>query len=289
MPFISVIIPTYNRKELVGRAIDSVLKQSYRDFELIVVDDASEDGTGELPCFSGDHEIRYVQLPLHRGVAAARNIGVSMSAGEWLCFLDSDDEWHRDKLKKQVAWHEAHREFRIFQTQEIWIRGGVRVNAPKTHAKIHGHQFKENLERCMITPSSVMMEKRLFLESGGFNETLPACEDYDLWLRIASVYPVGLLQEPLLTRFGGRSDQLSSMVPVLDRFRVRGILDILKTGRLSQEQRDAARKQVVKKARILANGYHKRGKKDEYEFYQQLAREYGSEEIPSSRPAAGFL
>jgi glycosyltransferase involved in cell wall biosynthesis len=275
MPFISVIIPTYNRKHLIGRAIASVRAQTYSDHELIVVDDASEDGTGELECFSGtDASINVIRLPCHRGVAAARNIGVSQSAGTWICFLDSDDVWHKDKLQKQVAWHEAHKDFRIFQTREIWIRKGVRVNPPTTHAKIHGHQFTENLERCMITPSSVMLEKALFLESGGFNETLPACEDYDLWLRITSAYPVGLIDEPLLIRYGGHDDQLSSTIPILDRFRIRSILDILKSGKLSCEQGDFARQQLVKKTTILANGYNKRGKKDEHDFYQRLAEQY---------------
>jgi|WetSurMetagenome_2_1015567.scaffolds.fasta_scaffold170981_1 glycosyltransferase involved in cell wall biosynthesis len=289
MPFISVIIPTYNRKKLLCRAIDSVMRQTFHDFELIVVDDASEDGTHGLAYFSGENTVvQYIGLPLHRGVAAARNLGVSKSLGTWICFLDSDDEWHKDKLKKQVAWHEAHKELRISQTQEIWIRNSVRVNPPKTHAKIHGIQFKENLERCMITPSSVMMEKRLFLEMGGFNESLPACEDYDLWLRITSAYPVGLLDELLLTRYGGHDDQLSSMVPILDRFRIRGIVDIMNSGKLSQEQNDWAGRQLVKKAEILAGGHKKRGKKDEHEFYQRLARRY-RKQGPSSALAAPFI
>ena len=275
MPLISVIIPTYNRKELVGRAIDSVRSQTYTDWELIVVDDASEDGTGNREDIAGnDIPLTYIRLPLHRGVAAARNIGVAHSTGSWISFLDSDDVWHRDKLQKQVQWLKTHDDFRIFQTREIWIRKGVRVNAPMTHSKIHGFQFKENLTRCMITPSSVMMEKKLFLEVGGFNESLPACEDYDLWLRITSAYPVGLLDEPLLTRYGGHGDQLSAVVAILDRFRIRSILDLLNGRKLSQEHIELARQELVKKATIVANGYNKRGKKENGEIYQRLARQY---------------
>jgi glycosyltransferase involved in cell wall biosynthesis len=274
MPFISVIIPTYNRKALLGRAIDSVKRQTYTDWEMIIVDDASDDGTGNLPeIMKNDFPITYIQLPLHRGVAAARNFGVAKSSGSWLCFLDSDDEWHKEKLQKQIAWLKDHRQFRIIQSQEIWIRKGMRVNPPLTHTKIGGFQFKENLERCMITPSSVMMEKSLFMECGGFNESLPACEDYDLWLRITSVYPVGLLDEPLLTRYGGRSDQLSAIVPILDRFRIRSILDLLNSHTLSREQTQLARRELEKKAMIVANGYAKRGKKEYGEIYQRLARQ----------------
>jgi glycosyltransferase involved in cell wall biosynthesis len=275
MPFISVIIPTYNRRELVCRAIDSVVNQTYTDWELIIVDDASEDGTCDFADgVQRDPRIHVIRLPLHRGVSAARNIGVAHGSGTWLCFLDSDDAWHRDKLRKQVAWLDGHREFRIVQTQEIWIRKGVRVNPPATHAKIHGFQFRENLERCMITPSSVMIEKSLFLECGGFNEALPACEDYDLWLRITSAFPVGLIDEPLLTRHGGRSDQLSAAVPILDRFRIRSILDLLKGGKLSDEQIRLARRELAKKAAIVANGYLKRGKKEYGEIYENLARQH---------------
>jgi glycosyltransferase involved in cell wall biosynthesis len=252
-----------------------VINQTFSDWELIVVDDASDDGTGDLfETAEKDPRIRYSRLPLHRGVSAARNAGVSMSGGTWLCFLDSDDEWHKNKLRKQVAWLSDNRGFRIVQTQEIWMRKGVRVNPPLTHAKVHGYQFSENLERCMITPSSVMLERSLFLECGGFNESLPACEDYDLWLRITSAFPVGLLDEPLLTRHGGRDDQLSASVPVLDRFRIRSILDLLGSGKLSEEQTDLARRQLVKKAGIVANGYTKRGNKEYGEIYERLARRY---------------
>jgi glycosyltransferase involved in cell wall biosynthesis len=290
MPFISVIIPTYNRKHLLSRAIKSVRDQTYTDYELIVVDDASDDGNGDLECFTNDLPlIHFIRLPFHQGVSAARNIGVAHSRGEWICFLDSDDVWHKNKLQRQVDWHSANREFRIFQTQEIWIRNGVRVNPPKTHSKIHGVQFKENLERCMITPSSVMIEKKLFLEEGGFNESLPACEDYDLWLRITSAYPIGLLGDPLLTRYGGHDDQLSSIVPILDRFRIRSILDCLSRGKLSREQIDLARQQLVKKAAIVANGYKKRGNKDLYEFYLQLAQQHQRHEPNFTGPAASNL
>jgi glycosyltransferase involved in cell wall biosynthesis len=273
MPFVSVIIPTYNRKHLLQRAIDSVLQQTYADWELIVVDDASEDATGALDVFSGlISNLTYLRLPAHCGVSAVRNRGVGLARGEWICFLDSDDQWHKDKLKKQVAWHDANREYRLFQTREIWIRNNVRVNPPKTHEKIHGFQFKESLHRCMITPSSVMMEKALFLEAGGFNESLPACEDYDLWLRITCRYPVGLIDEPLLTRYGGHGDQLSSMIMGLDRFRIRSILDCIKGNMLSDDQCKYALAVLIKKALIVANGYKKRGKQDEYEHYLRIAR-----------------
>jgi Glycosyltransferases involved in cell wall biogenesis len=273
MPQVSVIIPTFNRGQLLERAVNSVLKQTCRDFELIVVDDASQDNTGESNFLKdAPDKLSYFCFPSHRGVSAARNFGVKKSRGEWLAFLDSDDEWLPGKLEKQLAWHAAHFGYRISQTQEIWVRKGVRVNPPKTHKKIHEFQFRENLERCMITPSSVMIEKKLFLETGGFNEDFPGCEDYDLWLRITSAYPVGLVDELLLTRYGGHADQLSSTIPVLDRFRIQSMENILQSGKLSDEQRRLVNSELVKKALIVAEGYKKRGNEKEHERYQHIAR-----------------
>ena len=272
---VSVIIPTYNRGHLLERAVNSVLQQTFRDFELIVVDDASQDNTGQSK-FLKDHadKLLYYCLPSNRGVSAARNFGVQKSSGEWIAFLDSDDEWFPEKLEKHLAWHSKHPGYRISQTQEIWVRKGVRVNPPKTHKKILGFQFKENLKRCMITPSSVMIEKKLLDETGGFNEDFPGCEDYDLWLRITGRYPVGLVDEFLLTRYGGHADQLSSTIPVLDRFRIQSMESILQDKALSDEQRGFVRDELFKKAMIVAQGNLKRGNEKGHEQYQNIARRY---------------
>jgi glycosyltransferase involved in cell wall biosynthesis len=275
---VSVIIPTYNRARLLERAVNSVLQQTFKDFELIVVDDASFDDTGQSK-FLKDHaeKLYYFRLPSHRGVSAARNFGLQKSRGEWIAFLDSDDEWFPEKLEKQLAWHDAHSGFRISQTQEIWVRKGVRVNPPKTHKKILGYQFKENLKRCMITPSSVMIEKKLLDETGWFNEDFPGCEDYDLWLRITCRHPVGLVDEFLLKRYGGHADQLSSTVPVLDRFRIQSMENILRNNKITDDQREQVTQELVTKASIVAQGNLKRGNKKEYEKFQRIARRYSGD------------
>ncbi len=272
MPLVSVIIPTYNRAALLERAIGSVLCQTMRDWECIVVDDASTDGTeGALRSRGLLAHVKYVRLPLHKGVSAARNAGVEAAGGAWLAFLDSDDEWHAPKLERQMRWHERNPSYRIFQTREIWVRRGRRVNPPATHEKRHGYIFEDSLARCMVTPSSVVMEKSLFRDAGGFNESFPACEDYDLWLKITCEHPVGLVDECLLTRYGGHSDQLSATVPAIDRFRIQSIEDILASGKLSAAQADLARTTLVKKARIMANGCRKRGNGEDYERYSRIA------------------
>jgi glycosyltransferase involved in cell wall biosynthesis len=273
MPLVSVIIPTFNRARLLERAIVSVLSQTLRDFEVLIVDDGSTDATQNLSLIRcPDPRLRGIRLPENRGVSAARNAGVDATTAPLLAFLDSDDEWLPTKLDKQVRWLERNRNFSIVQAREIWIRNGRRVNPPKTHEKFMGDLFGASLERCMVTPSSVLLTRALFKNCGGFNESFPACEDYDLWLKITCRYPVGLVDEYLLTRYGGHADQLSSAVPVLDRFRVRSLIDLLAAGYLSPEQTRQARECLLKRAHIVGTGYLNHGNRKEYERYLEIIR-----------------
>jgi glycosyltransferase involved in cell wall biosynthesis len=274
MPLISVIIPFYNRKDLLPRAIESVLNQSHTDLEVILIDDCSTDGSSDLDIFSSDKRIFYYRQPVHSGVSKARNDGVLRAHGEWLAFLDSDDEWLKDKLALQMQWILAHPDFEIVQTKEIWIRNGTRVNSPRTHEKFEGDLFEASLSRCMITPSSVILSRKLFDRVGGFNQSLPACEDYDLWLRICHSYQVGLIDEYLLIRYGGHSDQLSSNVMILDRFRIRSILQLLEHNKLNDTQLALAVATLIKKATLVANGYLKRGNQDLYERYISISKRF---------------
>ncbi|MDD5674707.1 MAG: glycosyltransferase family A protein [Chitinivibrionales bacterium] len=273
MPPVSIIIPTYNRARLLGRALDSVFAQDFSDYEIIVVDDGSTDDTTALPQLA-DGRVRLLRLSCNCGVACARNHGVAAAAGRLIAFLDSDDAWLPQKLSRQTAWLLKNPGFRIMQTGEIWIRNGARVNPPATHKKIHGDIFASSLERCMVTPSSALLEKELFLEMGGFNECLRACEDYDLWLKIACRYPIGLLDENLLVRYGGHADQLSGTTFALDRFRVRSLLDLLTCGALSAERRKLTKDILAKKAGILAQGFKKHANHKEYRHYAQIANAY---------------
>lgn len=271
MPFVSVIIPSYNRKNVLERAIRSVLAQTFTDYELIVVDDGSDDDTSNLELLKTQKKVHFLRLSLKHGVSKARNFGVSNSKGQWIAFLDSDDEWLPQKLEKQVNWIKCNPQYRIVQTNEIWIRNGKRVNIPKTHRKFQGDLFEASLLRCMITPSSVMIKHELFNEVGGFNESLPACEDYDLWLRICCKESVGLIDENLLKRYGGHSDQLSSSIFALDRFRIRSLLELLYKKPLSEQKRNLICNTLRKRTKIVANGYLKRGNRKLYERFISVA------------------
>jgi GT2 family glycosyltransferase len=269
MPKVSVIIPTYNRRDFVREAITSVLAQTYRDFELLVIDDGSDDDTAAVVQeFDG---VRYV-FQANRGVSAARNRGVALSNGELLAFLDSDDLWQPRKLAHQVAFFTACPPARICQTEEIWLRHGVRVNPHNKHRKVGGDIFARSLQLCLVSPSAVMLRRELLAQVGGFDESLPACEDYDLWLRIAATEPVHLLATPLVIKRGGHADQLSRRFWGMDRFRVTALCKLLDSGALSPGQRSLTEDILRAKCEVLAHGARKRGK--DGEPYLALAAAY---------------
>ena len=271
MPRVSVIIPTYNRAAWVAEAAASVLAQTYRDFELIVVDDGGTDATLEaLARLAG--ELRLLRRAKQGGVSAARNLGVAAARGEWLAFLDSDDLWRPDKLARQIDYLKENPDLRLCQTEEIWVRNGVRVNPPETHRKVGGEIFLPSLSRCVVSPSAVMLERRLFEELGGFDETLPAAEDYDLWLRVTWRHPVGLLPEALVIKRGGHADQLSRQWG-LDRWRIQALVKLLKEEDLPPHFRDAAHHTLAEKCRIYAQGCEKRGRLDESRRYRKILSE----------------
>ncbi len=273
MPLISVIIPTYNRCGKVHRAIDSVLRQSFKDFELIVVDDASTDRTAFWCEKYSEVRFKYSSLTplpggervpggrervLSRGPAAARNFGAKLAQGEWLCFLDSDDVWYRHKLSEQVRFHADNLQILISQTDDVWIRNSMRVNKMQKHAVREGSIFKDSLERCLICCSSVMVNKKLFFDVGGFDETLETCEDYDLWLRILAKHQVGFVKKALVTKFGGHEDQLSKKFPVMDKYRIYALEKLLAAGNLNHEQANLVSNAIKIKSEIVNKGRVKR-------------------------------
>ncbi|RHX84616.1 glycosyltransferase family 2 protein [Leptospira stimsonii] len=257
---ITVVIPTYNREEKVLKAIKSVLRQTGLPQEILIVDDGSTDATVSniRERFSNSLErIRILSLE-HRGVSFARNRGVEEARNDWIAFLDSDDEWLPEKLKRQWETLQGLPQIRILQSLEIWIRNGKRVNPPDYLQKKDGWIFDKSLEFCAVTPSSVLLRKDLYLENGGMDEDLPACEDYDLWLRISSQNPIALLSEELLIRYGGHEDQLSFRYPVMDRFRIYSILKLLNTQLLTEKQREQAKAILFIKWNVLRQGRIKR-------------------------------
>ena len=275
-PLVSVIIPTFNRWPMVGAAVDSVLVQSFSDFELIVVDDGSTDRTAAQLARYGS-TLRIFSMP-KKGVSAARNTGVSQSLGHYIAFLDSDDLWRPGKLARQTAFMVEHAKVQICQTEEIWIRNGIRVNPKAVHQKPSGEIFERSLDLCLVSPSAVMMTRELYQRLGGFDETFPVCEDYDLWLQVAAEEQVPLIAEPLVIKRGGHADQLSRSMWGMDRYRVIALQKVLRAG-LDGSRRAAALQVLRRKVGVLANGARKRGKWREAEDYEALLGEFEQEII----------
>ena len=273
MPQITVVLPTWNRAKWLKTSIESVLSQTFQDFELIVVDDASTDNTDEiLESFSG--KIRTIFLNENLGVSAARNKAILQSDSKWISFLDSDDYWHAEKLEKQIKQTRLFPKHHIHFTDEIWIRNGIRVNPKNKHRKRQGWIFKPSLALCLMAPSTVMLRRGLLERHGMFDEALPVCEDYDLWLRLTAYHPVALLNEKLMTRQGGHSDQLSRKLWGIDRFRVHSLQKILSEENLRPEDRTAAIRMIRKKCEILIKGFRNRGKMEEIRVYQNISHKF---------------
>ncbi len=270
-PLVTVIIPTYNRGWILKEAIESVLSQDFGDFELIVVDDGSTDNTMEI--LDGyDRDITVLRQENH-GVSAARNAGIAFASGQFIAFLDSDDMWLPGKLASQIDFFNSNPDALICQTQELWVRNGKRVNPKRRHKKFSGMIFKQSLPLCIVSPSAVMLKKSLLDKTGLFDESLPACEDYDLWLRIGCKYPVFLIDTPLIIKRGGHDDQLSK-TPGLDKYRIKALGNIIKSGILSKDQYNDAVKMLEKKCEIYAQGCLKRGRSDESRYYFDFAQRY---------------
>jgi glycosyltransferase involved in cell wall biosynthesis len=267
MPLISVIIPTYNRANLVGEAIESVLLQDFNDYEIIVVDDGSTDNTLEILNKFNNHLIVLHQP--NQGVSAARNAGIATAGGRFIAFLDSDDLWLKQKLTAQIDFFQSHRDALICQTEEIWIRNGVRVNPKKRHQKPSGMIFEPSLALCLVSPSAVMLNRKLFAAVGIFDPSLPACEDYDLWLRISCRYPVYLINTPLIIKKGGHADQLSRR-PGLDKYRIMALRKLIESGRLTPVQQQAAIVAAKKKCAVYIHGCLKRDRSKEALYYKRI-------------------
>ncbi len=277
-PEVSVVIPAYNRRRMLCDAINSVIAQTQAAWELIVVDDGSTDGTfDDLRCgemarvlSTAPPACRIVlERTARRGVAAARNRGAALASAPYIAFLDSDDLWMPDKLRRQLAYMRSHPQYPLVQTQEVWMRDGRRMNPGRRHQKRAGDIFEPSLRVCLISCSATMMSAALFREMGGFDERMRACEDYDLWLRILSAHPVGLLDEALVTRRAGHPDQLSAG-PALDRFRIRALVKLLAGCELTPAREKAVAQVLAEKCAIYGNGLKRRGRMAEFDIYSNL-------------------
>ncbi len=254
---VDIIIPSYNRKTFLKKAIISVQNQTFENWRLWVVDDSSTDGTSDMVCSFLDPRIKIISLKSNQGVSRARNKGIEQGDGEWVAFLDSDDEWKKEKLKEQIKYSEKNPEIPLIHCNEVWIKNEKILPQKKHHKKQGGRIFIPSVQLCCISPSAVVLKRALLNEIGWFREDFPVCEDYEMWLRVTSRYSVGFVEDTLVVKHGGHADQLSQKYPAKDYWRIKALKNYIKDTNLSQEERTQVKKMIFQKSQILLRGYEK--------------------------------
>jgi len=271
---ISVVIPTFNRLSVLARALDSVINQTIKPHEIIVVDDGSNDQTrnwirNKFP------EISYFYQK-NMGVSTARNTGIDMAKGDWIAFLDSDDEWDKAKLELQSKAIHNNKDIPLSHTNEIWIKNGVRINQKRGHQKFGGQIFNRCLKKCIISPSTVIIRKDIFNEIGLFDTSLPVCEDYDLWLRVTARYPVLLLEKELTIKYGGHSDQLSNIDSGIEKYHIISLEKLLLKNFIDPVFKKNAKETLLQKLEIYSSGLKKRNKVDDIAKFDKKIKFWNS-------------
>lgn len=254
---IDVIIPTFNRALVMTRAIDSVLAQTYKNFFLHIVDDGSTDDTQAVLEKYKNHPQVKIYYQDNSGVSAARNLAAFAGQGLWISFLDSDDEWMPTKLETQMKYLTKHPDYRFLHSEELWIRNGTRVNPKVKHLKSNDNVFMRSLDFCIISPSTVILKRELFLDHQGFDNNFIVCEDYDLWLKILLTENIAFISTPLIKKHGGHADQLSTKFVAMDYWRIKSLVNLFKSPRASANQKELIKNVILKKSELLLKSYLK--------------------------------
>jgi glycosyltransferase involved in cell wall biosynthesis len=198
-PAVSIVIPTYNRSRLLARAVKSVLNQTYRNFELIIVDDASTDNTEEVVNSFNDERIKYIRHEENKGEAAARNTGIKAAGCDYIASQDSDDEWLPEKLAKQMKLlGDSPPEVGVIYTGFWKMENNKRTYVPFSWvSQKNGDIHKELLYGNFIGSPVVLIKKECFDTAGLFDERLRNLVDWEMWLRISQHYHFRCVDEPL--------------------------------------------------------------------------------------------
>jgi glycosyltransferase involved in cell wall biosynthesis len=306
----TVVVPTCNKKESVTQALQSVLAQTYRNFEIAIVDDGSTDGTPAhvfrgfcteskvvevlsrlnptgLRPFAHHFTCNGITVKYHyhtnRGLGAARNRGIRHARGTYIAFLEAEDIWDPLHLETQIAFFEANRWARICHVGERHVRDGLRPHKPRKGEKASGWVFPHALEGCPTSISCTMIHRSCFAECGAFDENLPACEDYDLWLRLAARYPIYYVDGPEVVRRSPRPE-ISQHAWTWDRFRVYALEKAFQGGHLNPEQRFLVSQEIVNRCERLVEGFRRQKSEERANFYERKRKRF-SQEVRKLRAA----
>lgn len=262
MKKVLVIIPTRDRPNLTLEAVVSVTNQTYTNWECLVIDDGSNQENYDLLTkkLKPISRVKISRNDTSKGPAACRNFALDISDYSYVAFLDSDDLWMKEKLENQVnAIEQENKEW--IHCNELWMRNNKTVNQKKIHRKQGGLFWKRSLSRCLISPSAVLFKRAFFQELGGFKESFPVAEDYELWLRALEKKSVGYLCEPLVLKRAGDWQQLSS-VQEIDRYRVLALHRAIRRLRACKGKANLVRlnqliEEGLKKTKVLVTGAKK--------------------------------
>jgi len=200
---VSIIIPVYNRAQLLSRSIRSVLNQTFQNFEVIVVDDGSTDDIESVVKSFNDKRIQYIRHEERRGAPAARNTGIRLARGRYIAFQDSDDEWRSEKLEKQMrAFENAPPDLGVVYTSFWRIENGRKNYIPPSNFKQkEGYIHEILLETNFIATPTAIVKKECFEKAGMFDESLPRLQEWELWIRISKYYRFKHIDEPLVNAY----------------------------------------------------------------------------------------
>ncbi|MDH4262688.1 MAG: glycosyltransferase family 2 protein [Spirochaetia bacterium] len=283
-PLVDVVIPVYNRDNLLLECIHSVINQTYEHLSIYVIEDGSDVvakyfSSLNNPAFAkSSKSISYIRLNTNHGVSYCRNLGASIGKGQYIAFLDSDDQWDKFKISRQLEYLENNPGYKWIHTNEIWQRNGVIINQKKEHKKEGGQFMKRLFQRCLISPSSVMFSRSFFESCGGFLHHFPVAEDYELWLRLNLKNPVAFVDEPLTIKRAGNWSQLSK-TPEIDKWRVLAMHRLYRMYKNDQDFIDLFefwKIDVIKKTQILIKGAEKYGHLQKLQKYQNWLKVFNT-------------
>lgn len=256
---VSVIIPVYNRINSLRRSIESVFCQTFKGYEIIVIDDGSD-------LYSVDNELRpyisrlkLIRLKTNKGPSYARNTGIKASKGQYIAFLDSDDIWLPFKLEMQLDILEKDSNKFICHCDEFWYKNGKYINKTSLQRKITGSSFIYMLDKCRVSPSTVLLRKAVFNKIGFFDPNLPVCEDYDFFLRLAIYYNFIYINIPSIVKVSEEKNQLSKHIKHIEYIRLKILLNLLKKQKhLPFSYQSAILKEINRKFNIVKSGVNKK-------------------------------
>ncbi|MDH4200316.1 MAG: glycosyltransferase family 2 protein [Spirochaetia bacterium] len=278
LPLVDAVVPVYDREPLFLEAVKSILHQDYSNIHIYIIEDGSQSTAKYSYYFKNWNNITLIRLNTNHGVSYCRNLGASLGKGEYVAFLDSDDLWLPDKISKQIVFLRNNPMHKWVHTDEVWLKNGAEVFQKKEHSKQGGIFFERLIQRCIISPSSVLFEKNFFAENHGFLNHFKVAEDYELWLRLNLKYPVGFINEPLTVKRSGNWEQLSQTIEI-DRWRVLALHRIFRIYKNTPEfQKYIAnlKKEILKKTKILARGAEKYGHHAKFSKYQNWLKVFNT-------------